>query len=94
MIEIHNLKEFKEKIDFCSLPYELAKDIVFQLYVFETEFDYAYSTSNRVIILKENEKADLSNLMCESEEEIAGYLKQTYIVSDYGEGVIVYRKSV
>ncbi|MBR2430696.1 hypothetical protein IKB17_04470 [bacterium] len=95
MKEIKNFKELKEKISFGELPYELMKDIVYQVYLFETEFDptQIYSQSNKVVLLDEDEKYETPNLICEIEEEIAGYTKQVYILSDYGEGLIVYRKN-
>lgn len=95
MKEIKNFKELKEKISFGELPYELMKDIVYQVYLFETEFDptQIYSQSNKVVLLDEEEKYETPNLICEIEEEIAGYTKQVYILSDYGEGLIVYRKN-
>ena len=95
MKEIKNFKELKEKVSFGELPYELMKDIVYQVYLFETEFDptQIYSQSNKVVLLDEDEKYETPNLICEIEEEIAGYTKQVYILSDYGEGLIVYRKN-
>ena len=95
MKEIKNFKELKEKISFGELPYELMKDIVYQVYLFETEFDptQIYSQSNKVVLLDEDEKYETPDLICEIEEEIAGYTKQVYILSDYGEGLIVYRKN-
>lgn len=94
MKEIKNFKELKEKISFGELPYELMKDIVYQVYLFETEFDptQIYSKSNKVVLVDEDETYKTPNLVCEIEEEIAGYTKQVYILSDYGEGLIVYKK--
>lgn len=94
MEEIKNFKELKEKIKFGVLPYEVMKDIIFQIYVFESEFENVNTNSNKIILLDSNENYDMQNLDCEVEEAIAGYLKQVYILSDYGEGVIIYKKLV
>lgn len=94
MKEIKNFKELKEKIEFGQLPYELMKDIVYQIYIFENEFDptQIYSKSNKIIILDKDENYEINNLTCEIEEVICGYNKQIYILSDYGEGIIIYKK--
>ena len=94
MKEIKNFKDLKEKVEFGQLPYELMKDIVYQVYLFETEFDptQIYSESNTVVLVDSNDTYETPNLICEIEEEIAGYLKQVYILSDYGEALIVYKK--
>ena len=93
MKEIKNFKELKEKIAFGELPYELMKDVVFQIYIFETEFENLDTNSNKIILLDSNEDYDMQNLDCEVEKEIVGYLKQVYILSDYGESVVIYKKN-
>ena len=92
MKKIQSFKELKEKIEFGELPYELMKDVVFQIYIFESEFDSTYSKNNAVVLVDENETYETSNLICEIEEEIAGYKKQVFILSDSGEGLIIYKK--
>ena len=53
MKEIKNFKDLKAKVEFGQLPYELMKDIVYQVYLFETEFDptQIYSESNAVVLV-------------------------------------------
>ena len=90
MKEIQNFKELKEKVEFGSLGEELMKDIVFQLYIFENCFEEG--AINKVVILEEDEDYPIPDLACELEETICNYNKQLFILSNSGEGLIVYKK--
>lgn len=90
MKEIQNFKELKEKVEFGSLGEELMKDIVFQLYIFEHYFEEG--AKNKVVVLEEDENYPIPNLVCEFEETICNYNKQLFILSNSGEGLIVYKK--
>ena len=90
MKEIKNFKELKEKVEFGSLSEELMKDIVFQIYIFENYFEQG--AVNNVVILEEDEDYPIPDLVCELEETICNYNKQLFILSNSGEGLIVYKK--
>ena len=90
MKEIKNFKELKEKVEFGSLSEELMKDIVFQIYIFENYFEQG--VVNKVVILEEDEDYPIPDLACELEETICNYNKQLFILSNSGEGLIVYKK--
>ena len=94
MKEIRNFKELKEKVIFGELPYNVMKDVIMQIYIFSSEFDptQSYSQNNKVVLLDSNEIYENINQCCELEEIIAGYKKQVFIQSDYGESIVVYKK--
>ena len=90
MIKIKNFKDALEQLPKEDLPPNLMRDILYQLFIFETQF--TGETFNEVIILKSNEDTLKVDYIPEFEEEIDGYHKSLYIVCDNGDGMVVYQE--
>ena len=90
MIKLKNTNDAKIKLANEDLSPELLKDILFQLFVMETQFQG--DTLNEIIILNKDDPKHQMDLMPEFEEEIEGYQKTLYIICDSGEGLIVYHE--
>lgn len=91
MITVTNMKEVVDNISIYNFSPNLIKDILLQVFIFDTEFEKP--NQNKLVILDENEIYDTSLLMLEFEEDIDDYHKSVYIICDSGEGMIVYKKN-
>jgi hypothetical protein len=69
------------------------KEILFDLYLFEREFNKELYPNNEIIILDKNEEYEPPFDIPELELQIGNYIKRLYIISDSGEGLIVYLKT-
>ena len=90
MIKLKNTNDAKTKLANADLPPELLKDLLFQLFIMETQFEG--DTLNEIIILNKDEPQHQIDLIPEIEEEIEGYQKKLYIICDSGEGLVVYHE--
>lgn len=90
MIKIRKLTEIPKKLSKNDLPNEVIEDILYQTYIFETEFKQ--SKINEIILLKKFEDYNLNGLLPELEFDIEGFHKSVYIVCDSGEGIIIYKE--
>ena len=90
MIKIKNTKEALQKLAEEDLSPDLLKDMLFQTYIFDTQF--TGETLNEVVLINKNEKYQMPDLIPEIEEIIEGYKKTLYILGDSGEGLIVYQE--
>lgn len=90
MMTITNMEEVVDNIKLYNFCPNIIKDILLQAFIFDTE--YEKPNQNKLVILDENEIYDTSLLMLEFEEDIDNYHKSVYLISDFGEGVIVYKK--
>lgn len=90
MIEITNMKEVVENIKLYNFTPDLIKDILLQVFIFDTEFEKP--NQNKLVVLDENETYDTSLLVPEFEEDIDDYHKTLYIICDSGEGLLIYKK--
>ena len=92
MIEIRNTKEAIEKLSTDTLPIEVLKDVLLQTFIFDTAFKNYQNSQNKVIILNSNEEYPTPDLIPEIDEIIEKTQKSLYILSDSGEGLVVYKK--
>lgn len=92
MIEIRNTKEAIEKLSTDTLPIEVLKDVLLQTFIFDTAFKNYPNSQNKVIILNSNEEYPTPDLIPEIDEIIEKTQKSLYILSDSGEGLVVYKK--
>jgi len=90
MIKLKNTNDAKIKLANEDLSPELLKDILFQLFIMETQFQE--DNLNEIIILNKDEPKYQVDLIPEIEEEIEGYKKTLYIICDSGEGLIIYHE--
>lgn len=90
MIEITNMKEVVENIKLYNFTPNLIKDILLQVFIFDTEFEKP--NQNKLVVLDENETYDTTFLVPEYEEDIDDYHKTLYIICDSGEGLLIYKK--
>lgn len=90
MIIIKNTQEAVEKLPKNNFTPDLLKDILFYAFLFDTEF--TESNINEIVILGKNEDQKIYGVIPEITEEIDGYTKTLYIISDTGEGVVIYKK--
>jgi len=90
MIKLKNTNDAKTKLANEDLSPELLKDILFQLFIMETQFQE--DNLNEIIILNKDEPKYQVDLIPEIEEEIEGYKKTLYIICDSGEGLIIYHE--
>ena len=92
MIKLKTFQDIVDNISTNQFSNEIIKDILFDVYTFEKEFDKELYPNNEVIILNTNEEYSMPSDISEFEIDIDNYSKTLYIISDSGEGVIVYRK--
>ena len=92
MIRLKTLDEALEKIKEAHLTPTVLLDVVTQLTIVETEFKDYQPNLNEVVILDTDETFDTLNLVPEIDEDIDNYNKKLYILSDSGEGIVIYRK--
>ena len=90
MIEITNMKQAVTELQKTELSQNTIKDILLQAYIIDTQ--YPKEIQNKIVLLQDNEQYDTKNLIPEIEEDIDDYHKSIYILSDYGEGLIIYKR--
>jgi|GEM_PF-4536993 len=90
MIEITNMKQAVTELQKIELSQNTIKDILLQAYIIDTQ--YPKEIQNKIVLLQNNEQYDTHDLIPEIEEDIDGYHKSIYILSDYGEGLIIYKR--
>ena len=90
MIEIRSLKDIREKLNIHEMDEKLLLDLVRMLLLFDTEF--GASDINKLVILDSNEEYEEPHPYPEVDEIVGTYNKKIYIVSDSGEGVVIYKK--
>ena len=92
MIKIKTLQDAVENISTDRFNKEIIKEILFDLYLFDREFNRELYPNNEVIILDTNEEYEPPFDIPELELQIGNYIKRLYIISDSGEGLIIYQK--
>ena len=90
MIKIKNTKEALQKLAEEDLSPDLLKDLLFQTYIFDTQF--TGETLNEIVLVNKDETYKMPDLIPEIEEIIGGYKKTLFIICDSGEGLIVYQE--
>lgn len=94
MITIKNIQEAIDKLDLNEYSYPVMKDIVAQAFIIEKEFKEFPECNNQIIILDKDEEYQEPDLIPEIDENIEEYNKKLYILSDTGEGLLIYRKII
>ena len=84
MVEIFNMQDFIKKLESKDLPYEVLKDIVFNTFIIDTQL----TNKSTIKLLEQNESIIIPDVQPEVETIIDNYLKQVYVISDYGDGFI------
>ena len=92
MIKIKTLQDAVENISTDRFNKEIIKEILFDLYLFDREFNKELYPNNEVIILDTNEEYEPPFDIPELELQVVNYIKRLYIISDSGEGLIIYQK--
>ena len=90
MVEIRCIKDIREKINIDEIEYKLLIDVIQMTALFEVEF--GESEINKVVILDTDEEYEDPHPYPEVVDTVGSYNKKVYIVSDSGEGVVIYRK--
>lgn len=93
MIKLKTLQDAIDNISIDNFNNEIIKEILFDLYLFEREFNKELYPNNEIIILDTNEEYEPPFDIPELELQIGNYIKRLYIISDSGEGLIVYLKT-
>ena len=92
MIEIRNTQEAIDKLTLDTLPIDVLKDVLLQTFIFDTEFRDYQNSQNKVVILDSNEDYQIPDLIPEIDEVIEKTQKNLFILSDSGEGLVIYKK--
>ena len=92
MIEIRNTQEAIDKLTLDTLPIDVLKDVLLQTFIFDTEFRDYQNSQNKVVILDSNEDYQIPDLIPEIDEVIEKTQKTLFILSDSGEGLVIYKK--
>ena len=90
MIDIRSIKDIREKLNIHEMDEKLLLDLVRMLILLDTEF--GASDINKLVILDSNEEYKEPHPYPEVDEIVGTYNKKIYIVSDIGEGVVIYKK--
>lgn len=77
MINLTNLSDAIEKLKDEDLDVDLLKDILFELFVFETE--YTKASNKEIAVLNHNEKLQILDSVPEYTDKISSYKKFFYI---------------
>ena len=93
MIKLKTLQDAIDNISIENFNNETIKEILFDLYLFEREFNEELYPNNEVIILDTNEEYEPPFDIPELELQIGNYIKRLYIISDSGEGLIIYQET-
>lgn len=91
MIKLKTLQDAIANISIDNFNNEIIKEILFDLYLFEREFYKDLYPNNEIIILDTNEEYEPPFDIPKLELQIGNYIKRLYIISDSGEGLIVYK---
>lgn len=89
MVEIFNMQDLIKKLENKDLPYEVLKDIVFNTFIIDTQL----TNKSTIKLLEQNESIIIPDVQPEVETIIDNYLKQVYVISDYGDGFILYKEN-
>ena len=92
MIELRNTQEAIDKLTLDTLPIDVLKDVLLQTFIFDTEFRDYQNSQNKVVILDSNEDYQIPDLIPEIDEVIEKTQKTLFILSDSGEGLVIYKK--
>ena len=95
MIEIRNTQEAIDKLTLDTLPIDVLKDVLLQTFIFDTEFRDYQNSQNKVVILDSDEEYQIPDLIPEIDEVIEKTQKTQktlFILSDSGEGLVIYKK--
>ena len=95
MIEIRNTQEAIDKLTLDTLPIDVLKDVLLQTFIFDTEFRDYQNSQNKVVILDSNEDYQIPDIIPEIDEVIEKTpktQKTLFILSDSGEGLVIYKK--
>ena len=92
MIEIRNTQEAIDKLTLDTLPIDVLKDVLLQTFIFDTEFRDYQNSQNKVVILDSDEEYQIPDLIPEIDEVIEKNQKTLFILSDSGEGLVIYKK--
>ena len=92
MIKLKTLQDAIDNISIDNFNNEIIKELLFDLYLFDREFNEELYPNNEVIILDTNEEYEPPFDIPELELQIGNYIKRLYIISDSGEGLIIYQK--
>ena len=92
MIKLKTSQDAVDNISTDRFNKEIIKEILFDLYLFDREFNKELYPNNEVIILDTNEEYEPPFDIPELELQIGNYIKRLYIISDSGEGLIIYQK--
>ena len=92
MIKLKTLQDVIDNMSIENFNNETIKEILFDLYLFEREFNEELYPNNEVIILDTIEEYEPPFDIPELELQIGNYIKRLYIISDSGEGLIIYQK--
>ena len=93
MIKLKTLQDAIDNISIENFNNETIKEILFDLYLFEREFNEELYPNNEVIILDTNEEYEPPFDIPELELQVVNYIKRLYIISDSGEGLIIYQET-
>lgn len=93
MIELKNTQDAIDKLTLDTLPIEVLKDVLLQTFIFDTEFKHCVNSQNKIVVLETNENYQTPDLYPEIDEYIGQTRKTLFILSDSGEGLVIYRKS-
>lgn len=92
MIEIRNTQEAIDKLTLDTLPIDVLKDVLLQTFIFDTEFKDYPNSQNKVVIIDSDEEYQIPDLIPEIDEVIEKTQKTLFILSDSGEGLVIYKK--
>ena len=92
MIELRNTQEAIDKLTIDTLAIDVLKDVLLQTFIFDTEFRDYQNSQNKVVILDSNEDYQIPDLIPEIDEVIEKTQKTLFILSDSGEGLVIYKK--
>lgn len=90
MVSIKNFTDIVNKLNESNIDEDVLKDILFQIYIIEKNFKQ--SDGNEIVVLDTDEDCEKFDSIADIEEVVGNYIKQIYILSDYGKGKIVYSK--
>ena len=93
MIKLKTLQDAIDNISIDNFNNEIIKEILFDLYLFDREFNKELYPNNEIIILDTNEDYEPPFDIPEFKLQIGNYIKRLYLISDSGEGLIIYQKT-
>ena len=90
MTKLKNTQEAIELLNMDDYSPNVLKDILFNLFTFDTQFQGF--TGNEIIIVAKDEEYEMPDMIAELDAQIDNYHKTLYILSNSGEGLIVYKE--